>query len=474
MVHLRFNENETNPNPHINFITALPMPDQADEEDARQLLRALAAQVRPVMKAYGFSVNSFEEYEHNTVFAGRNWNNGETVELVLRRPGGSFLPTSWLMSTLCHELAHIKHMNHGPAFQVLWKRLRVEVRQLQDRGYYGDGYWSAGTRLADSAEVRGDGIDIGDLPEYMCGGAHTRTRPARIRQRRSRGPRETVPSNKTGRQTAKQRKAGSRVTSKYAFMGEGATLNGEDPKEKGKGTGFGKQAGSKRAREERALAAERRLQMLQSQSQGAPSTSAAASESEHDSNDEEAEDIIPETDSERRQALQDSETSDLNGLKTGNHWHEYDDDFIFTGQGSSEPIEIPSDEDVSRGCDAAAGSTFVTGSSSDRKGKRKQRDDEDDRDDPTKLAKSMSTSKETSYTKKGKNLLGNIAQDEVQYRKKEALGLTPSKGRTLREGKKQTSTDSAPASPGWACLICTLCAIISSLSGLSIVTHIFD
>jgi hypothetical protein len=30
-------------------------------------------------------------------------------------------------------------MNHGPAFQALWSRLRAEVRQLQDRGYYGDG-----------------------------------------------------------------------------------------------------------------------------------------------------------------------------------------------------------------------------------------------------------------------------------------------------------------------------------------------
>ena len=35
-----------------------------------------------------------------------------------------------------------KHMNHGPAFQALWKRLRAQVRQLQDRGYYGDGILS--------------------------------------------------------------------------------------------------------------------------------------------------------------------------------------------------------------------------------------------------------------------------------------------------------------------------------------------
>jgi DNA-dependent metalloprotease WSS1 len=61
MVHVRINEREANPNPHINFITPLPVGDAATEEDARQLLRALAAQVKPVMKAHGFTVNSFEE-----------------------------------------------------------------------------------------------------------------------------------------------------------------------------------------------------------------------------------------------------------------------------------------------------------------------------------------------------------------------------------------------------------------------------
>lgn len=57
MVHLRLKEHESNPNPNVNFITALP----DDNDDARQLLRALAAQVRPVMKAHGFVVNSLEE-----------------------------------------------------------------------------------------------------------------------------------------------------------------------------------------------------------------------------------------------------------------------------------------------------------------------------------------------------------------------------------------------------------------------------
>lgn len=57
MVHVRLNERETNPNPHVNFISNL----DADDDGARQLMRALAAQVKPVMKAHGFSVNSLEE-----------------------------------------------------------------------------------------------------------------------------------------------------------------------------------------------------------------------------------------------------------------------------------------------------------------------------------------------------------------------------------------------------------------------------
>ena len=64
MVHLRLNEREANPNKHINFMSPLPAPEipsPYSEEDARQLLRALAAQVRPIMKSHGFAVNSLEE-----------------------------------------------------------------------------------------------------------------------------------------------------------------------------------------------------------------------------------------------------------------------------------------------------------------------------------------------------------------------------------------------------------------------------
>ncbi|KAH9481414.1 DNA-dependent metalloprotease WSS1-like protein [Psilocybe cubensis] len=426
MVHLRLNEKETNPNPHINFITALKA-DADDEESARQLLRALAAQVRPVMKAHGFAVNSFEEYEYNSVFAGRNWNNGETVELVLRRPDGSFYPTYWLMSTLCHELAHIKHMNHGPAFQALWSRLRAEVRQLQDRGYYGDGYWSSGQRLRDSARVGEDGINPGDIPEYLCGGAQSRTKPtARRRRQTTRGKRrEVVPSLHTGAQTAKKRKSGARVTSKYAFTGEGTSLGNE-----GVGTGFRKQAASKRAREERALAAERRLLALQTAASGTSTKSAEEELADDDDSDDEVE-FVPETDAERRQAIKEAD-EDSNNLKLGPgfSWTQFKDDFNFNAaskpSGSKLPfpdiIDISSDdEDTGRACDVpvASGSTFTSGS----------------------LRGDSKSNKGKGRAEMG---LNNLVQSEIKLRKQESLGMAPVKG----GGRKVGGSKSGPQKSG--------------------------
>ena len=45
----------------------MPMADPRDREKARQLLRALAAQVKPIMKDHGFVVNSLEEVRGKSV-----------------------------------------------------------------------------------------------------------------------------------------------------------------------------------------------------------------------------------------------------------------------------------------------------------------------------------------------------------------------------------------------------------------------
>ncbi|KAI0077919.1 WLM-domain-containing protein [Panus rudis PR-1116 ss-1] len=494
MVHLRLNEKETNPNPHINFITPLPVGDAAAEEDARQLLRALAAQVRPVMKSHGFSVNSFEEYEYNKVFAGRNWNNGETIEIVLKNAMGLYYPTSWLMSTLCHELAHIKHMNHGPAFQTLWAQLRREVRELQNKGYYGDGYWSSGTRLADSARVGGQGLDPGELPEYMCGGAQSRARPSALRRRRN--TRKAGPSNHTGAQTEKKRKAGSRVTSKTAFKGDGKALN--EGQEGSGGTGFGKKAGSKRAREERALAAERRLQaLLQKPCKICWSNNdyttiltriyPASTDKDEESSDNEE---IPETDQDRKRTLLESmDQGELDSMKTS-CIDLTGDDFIFPIQSndpgpSRQRRSSPSQTKFAKQKEADISLIEI---SDDEEPEAAPSCDVKRLRDPNVAATSSSvlnqTGKKSSDSsrpkKKQKTASGPLVMDEMQTRKKEALGMVgpgrtlgspgPSKSGSLRSTQPtltesfQRSKDTSPtdlarkeqSDKEWSCLVCTL------------------
>ncbi|KAI9061300.1 WLM-domain-containing protein [Trametes sanguinea] len=491
MVHVRLNEKEANPNPHINFITPLKTDDAAAEEEARQLLRALAAQVRPIMKAEGFVVNSFEEYEHNRVFAGRNWNNGEVVELVLRDSRGAFLPTSWLLSTLCHELAHIKHMNHGPAFQALWAKLRNEVRELQRRGYYGDGYWSSGTRLADSARLGSQGLEAIELPEFMCGGAQSRARPTALRRRRRQ---QAGPSNHTGAQTAKRRKAGSRVTAQGTFRGSGRALNDDltDEDAKKAGSGFRKRAGSQRAREERALAAERRLRALQGRDDP------AETKVEPDVEDDDYVEGPPETDQDRRNGLLTSiDKAELDGLRTSRQT--YLSEFFLppaSAAGPSSPTPEPREPGRSKGKTKELGTIELS-------------DDEDDGappacdvqsllkggtavdtlaplDDsrastplssPHQGSSAMPVHKPGTSGKSRKMSYGALVQDEIQIRRRESLGLTG--GRPLggmpsareRLGSR-TSADKASSVPAhsssaaanlapaagsaWSCQVCTL------------------
>ncbi|KZT22356.1 WLM-domain-containing protein [Neolentinus lepideus HHB14362 ss-1] len=478
MVHHRINEREPNPNPHVNFITALPMPEPDAQEEARQLLRALAAQVRPIMKAHGFVVNSFEEYEYNQVFAGRNWEAGEIVELVLRRPDGRFYPNSWLLSTLCHELAHIKHMNHGPAFQALWRQLNREVHSLQVKGYYGDGYWSSGQRLLDSASVGGQTITTEDLPEYMCGGAQNRARPARRRRRR---PTAAGPSNHTGAQTAKRRKAGSRVAAQGVFKGKGAALNEDigDEEDKKVGTGFRKKAArhiyyrshfSKRAREERALAAERRLQALQG-----PSHPKEESHSSDGEDDDELE-IKEETDQERRKAMLDTmKESELEGLKTSAAG--FFKDFFLSAppkprtEQEKDPldlIDLTSDNELEPSSSRVRPASPKTGASARKPPsrpstshatppKRQSLLDDFSSTDPPK-------SRRMREDKVGHTGPRSLVLDEVNLRKKELLGLALGGARN-KLGVSPSDThwhhhhsvsNSVQGEQEWACNVCTL------------------
>jgi hypothetical protein len=55
-----------------------------------------------------------------------------TIRIRLRHvTSGKSLKYSSLVNTLCHELAHLRHFNHGPRFQTFYARLLEWARREQ-------------------------------------------------------------------------------------------------------------------------------------------------------------------------------------------------------------------------------------------------------------------------------------------------------------------------------------------------------
>ncbi|KIX93412.1 uncharacterized protein Z520_10831 [Fonsecaea multimorphosa CBS 102226] len=187
---LRLNhQKSSHPNDRIVFIKPLPRPpaDQASYDLADTFLRAIAAQCLPLMKNHYLSVTTLEEYEPNPEFIGRNFNNGEIIQLVLQSKSGGWVPFNMVQMVMMHELAHNTHMNHGRDF---WKTRNLyaeEMKALWARGYTGEGFWGSGRTLSDLGSVMGNNVlgseELQGLP--LCGGTfRSRNRNGRKRKAR--------------------------------------------------------------------------------------------------------------------------------------------------------------------------------------------------------------------------------------------------------------------------------------------------
>lgn len=131
---------------------------------------------------------------------------------------------------------------------------------------------------------------------------------------------------------------------------------------------------SKRAREARALAAEKRTRMPQQEPTGSDNDVKNLGDSEDASeNGSDDEVLVSETDADRRHALVESERGDLQGVKTGISWLEFEKDFVFTGKGKTgviDPELSTAAEDGTCDMPVASGSTFTIGSSAlEKKGR---------------------------------------------------------------------------------------------------------
>lgn len=205
----------------------------------------------------------------------------------------------------------------------------AELRDLQARGYTGDGFFSAGRLVRGGKVVEGDGVS-GDGASwrtawppltalavdqaFVCGGAQQKKNGySRSTHRRreyggsSTGGKSRAEPSHRGPLKGKGPKAGSRI--KRAFAGDGHALSNDPTQSK-----FRKRAVSKNAyvaqnreradyrrSEERAAAAERRLRHERRRAEGLPSdTEESEDEDELDSDEDE---VRQTSDAEQDQAL---------------------------------------------------------------------------------------------------------------------------------------------------------------------------
>lgn len=185
---LRLNhQKSSHPNERIVFIKPLERPAarKAEYDLADTFLRAIAAQCLPLMKKHYLSVTTLEEYEPNPEFIGRNFNNGEIIQLVLRSKSGGWVPFNMVQMVMMHELAHNSHMNHGKLFWQTRNLYAGEMKALWSKGYTGEGFWGSGRTLNEMDVVMGNNIlsshDLEGLP--LCGGTYR----SRRRKRKVRG-----------------------------------------------------------------------------------------------------------------------------------------------------------------------------------------------------------------------------------------------------------------------------------------------
>ncbi|KAF4625791.1 hypothetical protein G7Y89_g12370 [Cudoniella acicularis] len=243
----RINNKRSTPNKNIVFIKPLP---SSTEATAKDFLERIAAQCVPIMNNHHIAVVSLEEYEPNLEFWGRNFNNGEVIQLVLRSPStGRWLPFKFVQMVMMHELAHNKQMNHSAVFWKVRNEFSNEMKELWSRGYTGEGLWGRGVLLENGAFAQEELGEGEILPEHMCGGTF-----------KSRGGRKRKAKPKISYKEQQERRI------KKKFGTNGMTLGADEETkvklEKGKKpAGKPRVAGSARGRELRAAAALARFEV---------------------------------------------------------------------------------------------------------------------------------------------------------------------------------------------------------------------
>lgn len=95
-----------------------------DRKAARALLERLREDADRICARFGLRYTALEAERANVKRRyGICYSDG-TIKIRLRHAAsGQPLKYSSLISTLCHELAHLKHFNHGPSFRAFYQEI---------------------------------------------------------------------------------------------------------------------------------------------------------------------------------------------------------------------------------------------------------------------------------------------------------------------------------------------------------------
>ena len=418
--------------------------------------------------------------------------------------------------------------------RLLWRRYLITWRiftfSLSHKSLFflKKGYWSSGTRLSDSARITGDGIQEGELPEYMallfilCTYLVVYWHERTVRW-------GTITYTPNGYSSPTYN---SRETKRNRPFSPYRKANGDKTKGGGKGdikvcihwTGFNvrrwwrwegvwktsckvRQGGTRetsdlhgaisniksqivnelvkkeflRLNVDYALFKEHKVQIWYPISgchshtfwvEPVPSDSLISREAltEDEESDPEFE-LVGETDTERREALLKSDKdADLsNKLGPSNSWKALEQDFDFNNRDQTTSLNVPIDDiiDLSSDDDNDDHCNIGVASGSTFIHGHSSAAKGKGKFDPSDNVKENTSSK-ARHPKSSAIGLGGMVKAEIDLRKKEYLGMAPVKGSGRTLGSRSTgmlqNVQSTPTK--WNCLVCTLSVTFSCSSRL--------
>jgi Protein of unknown function DUF45 len=136
-----------------------------DQASKRELLALLERDARHLCVRFGLRYRVLEAERANVKRRyGVCFSDG-TIRIRLRHAAtGRPLKYSSLVNTLCHELAHLQHFNHGPHFQALYGRILECARR---DGIYRPRAIGERDRMSPSPEPSTSSLVAGIRPSFL-------------------------------------------------------------------------------------------------------------------------------------------------------------------------------------------------------------------------------------------------------------------------------------------------------------------